>query len=341
MKIALYSPNYPPVKCGVGDFTFCLAGALKNSGHEVEVYSGVQLKGVLPFQAESEALIQYTPYLFPSLKSCFGIFKKHRGRASIFFHELYFPPSWSIRGIAIGVPHWCRFLVLLHFSKQAIFSTAGFHSTWSKRLPYLKQKMFWVPVGSTIPIAGGAIQTSSPEISLVHFGGAHPTHLYEFVFRAFREACQFFGDDQVRLDLIGVVKGQFPHVSGHPGIHFHGYVDSILVSQKIRSATLILAPFLDGATTRRSTLMCALSHGKPVVTTLSDGPDSKSTPWAQSVATTSMQSAEAEADYARQVLVWLKAPEAERNALSIRAKQFYEQNFTWDRIAQRLLKILE
>ena len=240
MKFSFYSPNQPPQKCGVGDFTYCLARVFQEQGHSVAVFFGDRLLSAIPPQKDSIGVIQYTPYLFPTLRSCFRIFKAHEGKISIFFHELYFPPSFSPRGVWVGWPHFFRFLVLVHLAKKSIFSTAGFYNLWSRRLPYLKKKMAWVPVSSSIPVDPTPSLGATQSITLLHFGGAHPTHLYDFVFAAFQKVSSSFPDHVVDLDLVGVSPAQFPKMATNPRVRFYGYLDAKAVSHRIQNADYFL-----------------------------------------------------------------------------------------------------
>jgi glycosyltransferase involved in cell wall biosynthesis len=54
----------------------------------------------------------------------------------------------------------------------------------------------------------------------------------------------------------------------HPGrVHATGALDATALSHRLQACDLLLQPYPDGASTRRTTLMTALAHGLPVVTT--------------------------------------------------------------------------
>ena len=50
-------------------------------------------------------------------------------------------------------------------------------------------------------------------------------------------------------------------------IHWRGYLDDKEVSTYLYACQMIVMPYKDGASLRRGTLMAALAHGRPIITT--------------------------------------------------------------------------
>ena len=55
-------------------------------------------------------------------------------------------------------------------------------------------------------------------------------------------------------------------------VHFTGYLPDEATSQNLAAVDLMVLPYKDGASLRRGTLMAALAHGRPTVTTNPAGP---------------------------------------------------------------------
>jgi glycosyltransferase involved in cell wall biosynthesis len=55
-------------------------------------------------------------------------------------------------------------------------------------------------------------------------------------------------------------------------IHWSGYLDDSAVSEHLQASELMVLPYRDGVSLRRGTLMAALAHGQPVVSTTPNGP---------------------------------------------------------------------
>lgn len=337
MKIHLFSPKSPPDRCGVGDYNFFLSQALVAKGFEVETHS--RNSPTSSAKLEGVTVVQYTPQLFSSLWSCLKIILRSKGPVVFNFHELYYPPSLGLRGLLIGVPHWIRFVILLHLCDLAIFSTAGFCKRWMRRLPYLEHKMSWIPVGSNIPRSSDSIASQKQNgMNLLHFGGAHPTHLYDFIFEAFQNLLQRFPEQKFVLTLVGAGKEELKeqlsrYSSIEPLIRFLGYLKPVDVSREISGADLVLAPFMDGVTTRRGSVMTALEHGKPVITTFLNEDDFKSLPWSDFLDGVRVDQVDAKVQYAEKVAEWVAAPAEKKENLSQHARIFFLEIFSWQAIA--------
>lgn len=359
MKIQILSPNYPPQKCGVGDYSFFLSEEFSRQGVETTVFTRTQMekKGKADLALLSNfttqgidenttTIIQYTPQLFNSFLECLKIFQKAKGPVWINFHELYFPPSLSLHGLLIGIPHWIRFVALLHLADQVVFSTSEFYLRWTKRLPYLKGKMHWIPVGSNIPVVSKVDSSSEDaEYRLFHFGGAHPTHLYDYIFEAFLAVLNLENGSRYRLILAGVsqealkdILNNYPSLMNHPQISYLGYLSAEEVSLSIQNADLVLAPFMDGVSTRRGSLMAALSHGKRVITTVVAGDDSSDIPWADFLETVEL-SGDAKLKFSRKVVQLVNESKVQRKVFELKAVEAFQKLFSWDVIAKKFLSI--
>jgi glycosyltransferase involved in cell wall biosynthesis len=134
----------------------------------------------------------------------------------------------------------------------------------------------------------------------------------------------------LRLVWIGIEPADLPR-SGLPEgvVQALGYLAPAEVSRWFARASLVLAPFLDGVSTRRSSFLSALAHGKAIVTTEGWATD-PAVPWREFCAIGPR------ADFvARTVALWQDP--ARRARLEQAARSAHARDFSWARIAQRML----
>lgn len=121
-----------------------------------------------------------------------------------------------------------------------------------------------------------------------------------------------------------------------PHILAPGYLDAETVSRALQASDIFLAPFTDGVSTRRTTVMAALEHGLPVVTTEGRLTDEI---FRQSDALRLAPVDDAAAFLAK-VRALAEDPSA-RRALGERGRLFYEAHFSWPVITARLLDVMK
>lgn len=269
-----------------------------------------------------------------------------RSRVVILFHELNYPVELTPRGIVLGIPQFLQYLFLVSVSDFSFFATEmAFVKT--RRFFFWKKTLAWLPVGSAISVASVApvvpvLTTSFRKKRLLHFGGLHPTHSLDHLLAAHRKVTHRMGVENVELVFVGVTQEEVQAALKVKGIHeipegivALGRLSESEVSQCLQSADLILAPFTDGISTRRSTVMACLAHGKPILTTygsLSQG----STPWSTFCCVVPVAEMD---EYAEQALRLLLDLEALAD-LGRKAKGAYDLRFSWSRLAQEFILAL-
>ncbi len=153
--------------------------------------------------------------------------------------------------------------------------------TWTKRLrPYslLRRHTFdWLPVISNVPVLDDPAAVAAlrdhyvPDWILIgHFSTFGPSitpMLRAILPRLLASA------SQASVLLIGGGGADFrtSFISEHPNlaqrVHATGRLDARDLSFHISACDILIQPYPDGVTSRRTTVMAALSHGRPVVTT--------------------------------------------------------------------------
>ncbi len=379
MRIAMISPTFPPDRCGVGDYSANLCRELIRQGHSVAVWtlqeSPAAIPGLSVFRSPrpwnhltlrkltQEAriwkpdafLIQYTPYLFapssrgvhPLLPFWIGLLRKSFGLPTILItHELHYPLHLTPAGVLLGIPHFLQFLALTQVVDHITF-TYELHCQRYRRFFFWRKKDFsWTPVGTNIrKFTQSTHAPLLPEIPpsqrvLLHFGGAHPTNLFNHAFAALERIQKELGKNSALLFFIGITEDRLkPELERSPYAHLKnsvqalGYLSEEDVSNWIQKADLLLAPLLDGVSTRRTSVMAAFEHAKPVATTRAWS-SNPSVPWDDFCLITPAQDSIA---YAEGCLQLLLDPERAKT-LGQNGNTYYRKNFSWPEIAKALVE---
>lgn len=301
MKIGLLSGAYPPEVDGIGDYTCFLAGEL-STRHEVTVFTGFQksyssqatvpvlgvfdpakpasiqnlLKAVAAGPAFDRFVVQYNPFGFgprgfnPWLPGTLSRLRK-LAPVSIMFHETYVPCE-SASQLAMRVWQIPQFVSLCRMG-------GPLYSSCCRWLPAIRRTAgrdaVLLPVGSNITRSHltreeGRARMSIGSQTLVFgvFGSAHPSRLMDWICEAANTAAARV--PEAALVYIGA-DGEMLRRGMDPKIRFLdcGVLAADAVGDHLISADCILAPFVDGLSTRRGSVVAAFQHGIPVVSTSS------------------------------------------------------------------------
>ena len=237
------------------------------------------------FTAPRRILVQWVPhgygYRSMNLALCVWLWVRSvfsRDCIEVMVHEPHLgfgEGSWQ-QNVAAAI-HRVMDLVLLRAAKRVFISTP----LWEPELrPYAPRglQFEWLPVPTNIRVnpKPDVIEAVRREylqgggVLLGHFGTHNPlvTGMLEAVLPgvARRNAnCNFL--------LMGAGSAKFRerllhrHPDLHGRVHATGSISGDLISSHIAACDLMLQPYPDGVSTRRTTTMAALVHGCPVVTT--------------------------------------------------------------------------
>ena len=185
MRLALLSAQFPPQRCGVGDYTYFLARALAQIGHDVHVLTGAGeldevlypllpnvrvhrvisswgatgLRDMIKHLRELDPqtlLIQYTPHSFDRRGITFAVnllpvLLRIRGNIRVVtnFHEMYIPFGRSLKR-NLGALWQRAAAVSLASGSHALSVTASEWERCLKRMG-IRKRIKVIPVGSNIP----------------------------------------------------------------------------------------------------------------------------------------------------------------------------------------------
>jgi glycosyltransferase involved in cell wall biosynthesis len=180
-----------------------------------------------------------------------------------------------------GLDRLWGFVMLLGCSK-IIATNSEIISIIERRLPMLLNKTFWIPIASNILPEPRAQIEDRPAVPVIsYFGMLYPGKgldlildtLQELVKRKKRFVFKFIGG---RIIHYQDYESQFFNRVKLRGlddvVEFLGHVPSKEVSQWLNQSRFVFLPYDQGLSDRRGSLMAALAHGRPVLTTPPIGP---------------------------------------------------------------------
>lgn len=339
---------------GVSDYTKLLVAGLEHRGATVRCWDPSEraVRGRLATALMSDPgrlLVQYVPNALgrrgANLGSCLWLLALRRRGVDVrvMFHEpyMYFSGQRPLQAV-LAVIQRVMAATLLRASPVSYVST----EQWRRYLsPYASRRNHFIvlPIPATIPVLMRSEETRrwrerlAPQTFLLgHFGtyGEHVrTDLVPMVTRILRER------EDVRFVCIGRGSEAFVAAlaAAEPGLAGNlagtGALDGQAVADVLRACDLVLQPYPDGVTTRRTSVMAPLACG--VATVTSRGFLTEPI-WERSQAVRLAPASDAAA-HVRACLDLLE-DEPSRRVLASRALQTYAQAFAMERTLDLLLK---
>jgi glycosyltransferase involved in cell wall biosynthesis len=330
VRVVLITGPCEPGKCGVGDYSRILAGALRKAGVQTEIVTGGEWR-----LARLPSLLRLV-----------------RNLGADIFHLQYptagFGYKLGPQGLSMGLPcvvtlhegsnsHVLRKLSLFPFSlrtKHMIFTSheeRGFAIRWA---PWLEGHSSVIPIGSNIEGGDGGMRRDPYEI--VYFGLIMPHKGMDDVL----ELAQMLRNNgqQFRLRIVGSYRREHAnyvkelhHRSEGLPVLWEENLCSSEVRQRLSGARIAYLPFPDGVSERRGSLKAALTNGVAVITTRGKHTPAELDSVVRFCATP--------ADAWRTVCE-LAENTAEAEDLGNRAR-LYAKRFSWEAIAHRHISIYE
>jgi glycosyltransferase involved in cell wall biosynthesis len=300
MNITFLSGSYPVMPCGVGDYTYNLVKSLsKLDKTNVTVITSKQAR---PYVDTNISIM-----MMPS----WSIINMHRLVKYILISKpdilhIQYPAKGYGKGLSANliplvikilnsnlpivvtihefhVAHLVRKLsmfFLLFYAKAIIISDINEYHSLNKLLLWRKQsnKIVTIPLAPNIPLKSKHIPKRDIDIAMLcYFGFLSKTKNIKFLFavlsKLFIEGLPFkflfiggfSQNDRAYIQELG----KKHHILNL--ISFSGYRSCEDVSRLLAGCDIALFPFCDGVTLRRASLIAAMQHGLPVVTTGAKG----------------------------------------------------------------------
>ena len=269
--LAVISPGFPRLRGGVTDHTARLTANWKSWDHEVTVIADLAPPQRLVEQwqkAEIDALlVQYVPFLFgPRGLSAWPqrlleIARQAQIRTTVFVHEPWVPPTrlpWLILS-----PLQKRQLGRISSVADEVVTAVP---AWRSLLPGESKIVY---VGSTLPALANASNNprwNAPTVFSPLAAGLN----WEWIHAA---AVAIEAEEGLRV--IGSTLEESKNNRSvarwlYPGATWTGRLEPEEVVADLARSRLVLAPFVDGASARRTSIFAALSTGVRVLS--SSGP---------------------------------------------------------------------
>jgi glycosyltransferase involved in cell wall biosynthesis len=371
LRVGFLYPRFPPAHDAIGEHTSLLARSLSRGcdvrvwtaaaefdpipGVRVERGFSVDRRGgvlevlecldddpvdwlVLQYQPFSYGRWGFNPYLARLIRSL-----EHRSppvRTALLVHEAY-PPPVSPTLAVLGVWSLIQLATLIRRSALVLFTIDPWRR-WAERR-FGGTPVAHLPVGSNIPRveitrdeARGTLGIGRGTFVIGVFGNASLTRLLPLIREASRAV-----HERARDLLVLYVGRDGPVVEAAcDGLPFRdaGRLSPRDVSRHFAAMDLYLAPFRWGASTRRGSLMSALQHGVPTVSTR--GRETDDILLRADGTALLLADHRDGAGYAAQAVRLFEDPGL-RGDLSRGARRLFDDHFTWERLASRLQATLE
>ena len=306
MKICMIFPTYPPnyQVDGIGDYTEILVQKLRDKGHDVYIIASGRYAGNDPKvikvgggswglkelmkvfrrvrEEEFEVVhMQYTPLTYG-----LGImFKLLPLLIRLSAQDIHFVVTFH----TLVIDKWMsklNALLLVMFSHRVISTHEELTELFNKWLFPFRKKLVQIPIGSNIHPVEVDAEKIRDEINrrygisnnttlLINFGFPHPWKGLETLCEALKRLSK---TGNYRLILLGGItdrdmdyryklRGFIRKLGIEKEVIWIDGLDEDDVSGILQASDMAVLPYVDGISIRRGTLMAAMAHGIPVIST--------------------------------------------------------------------------
>jgi glycosyltransferase involved in cell wall biosynthesis len=299
--------EYPPECGGVGDYSRLVAIGLAGAGDSVTVWTpfaatpppadpgvtvrvlpdryGLRSLRVLSRELDAAAapriLVQYVPHAFGwkggNLPFCWWLWRRKERRPWVMFHEVAYPlvASESLERRTLARVNRLMARLVSRAAHRAFVSIPA----WRPHVESLAAAgtwIEWLPVPTTVPVVGdpmaiGRVRTryagGRPLIGCFGTFGAHVRVLLRecLPLLAQQADCSILLIGKRSESIVNELTLRFPQLADR--LHATGALSAEEVSVHIHACDVMLQPYPDGVSTRRTSAMAALAHERALVTT--------------------------------------------------------------------------
>jgi glycosyltransferase involved in cell wall biosynthesis len=299
--------EYPPDCGGVGDYTRLVARGLAAAGDSVTVWApsataplpadegvtvrrlpdryGLRSLRVLSLELDAAAsprvLVQYVPHAFGwkggNLPFCLWLWLRRRRGLWVMFHEVAYPFEAGDRLGRRALATVNR--MMAHLVSRAAHRAFVSIPAWRRDVESLAvagTSIEWLPVPTTVPVMGDPAAVAAvrnrysagrPIVGCFGtFGSLIRAQLHDCLpLLANQAACSILLIGRQSDEMARELGLCHPHLANR--LHATGTLGAEEVSIHIHACDVMLQPYPDGVSTRRTSAMAALAHDRALVTT--------------------------------------------------------------------------
>ena len=292
------------------------------------------------FPAPRRLLVQWVPHGYGhrsmNIWFCLWLWKRAKldhDRVELMVHDPFLPfreGSW--KQDAAAVVHRVMTIILLNAVKRVWTSIPA----WESRLrPYAlgrEIKFGWLPIPGTIPVDDDASAASAIRARYAPGGRSLIAHFGPYIRQVMDPIVSLLPallrEHDASILLLGrgseVLRDELIRNNSDltERVHATGSIASAALSRHLSACDVMIQPYPDGVSTRRTSTMAGLSHGLPIITTTGDLTESL---WAESNAVALVPARDMAA--LMRVTGQLLRDERERKRLSAAARKLYQERF--------------
>ncbi|MCE9561938.1 MAG: hypothetical protein K8U57_07775 [Planctomycetes bacterium] len=230
-------------------------------------------------------LVQYVPHAFgfKAMNLLFAVWIASRARRLapvwVMFHEVAFPFSWRpLKHVALGATTHVMARLLAGAADRVFVSVPA----WGQMLKWIcsgGRGPEWLPVPCTLetdpaPEAVGAVRSQVARVGMPLVGhfGTFGCLVADLLVPALLELLRLAPNTRILLVGRGSVEFATRFKATHPEwttrVEATGGLPAQTVSAHLQACDVLIQPFPDGVSSRRTSAMAGLANGVPVVTNL-------------------------------------------------------------------------
>jgi glycosyltransferase involved in cell wall biosynthesis len=296
-KIAVVCPNYPPAKFegGISHYSSLLADNLRRCGHDIYALTSTQytltsketrqlegiktiringpwnhmtirkIREIISKESIDAVILQYAPASFKTSFRIKWAIAKYSCQKITAFHTLWGKGADRLIG-----------LLMLLGSGKIIATNSEIMTILERRLPFLLNKTYWIPIGSNIlPHHSNECIENSHIPLFCWFGMLYPGKGLELILDALSElkkrglkfSFKFIGGDIIYYKSYGAdLKERIQKRRLEDFVEHLGHLPVEKVSQWLNKSRFVFLPYDKGFSDRRGSFIAAVVHGKAVLT---------------------------------------------------------------------------